>query len=124
MTFICIVIAVIALFLILAVLMQNPKSGMAANFGAANQVAGVRETNNFLEKVTWVTAIAIAVLSLVTVWVMDDDRLAASNNAISKDSEAIMEKMGTQATMPNQIDLPTAEEATPAEETAAPATEE
>lgn len=123
MTFICIVIAVIALFLILAVLMQNPKSGMAANFGAANQVAGVRETNNFLEKVTWVTAIAIAVLSLVTVWVMDDDRLAASNNAISKDSEAIMEKMGTQATMPNQIDLPTAEEAAPAEEAAAPAEE-
>ena len=119
MTFICIVIAVIALFLILAVLMQNPKSGMAANFGAANQVAGVRETNNFLEKVTWITAIAIAVLSLATVWVMDDERVAASNNAISKDSEAIMEKMGTQATMPNQVDL-TVEEAAEVE---APATE-
>lgn len=120
MTFICIVIAVIALFLILAVLMQNPKSGMAANFGAANQVAGVRETNNFLEKVTWVTAIAIAVLSLATVWVMDDDRVAASNNAISKDSEAIMEKIGNQATMPNQVDLPVEEAA----EEAAPATGE
>ena len=114
----CIVLVLIAsVLLILAVLVQSPKSGMAANFGAANQVAGVRETNNFLEKVTWVTAIAVAVLSLATVWVMDDERVAASNNAISKDSEAIMEKIGTQATMPNQVDLPV-------EEAAAPATEE
>ena len=79
---ICIgLILVASVILILAILVQNPKSGMAANFGAANQVAGVRETNNFLEKVTWVTAIAIAVLSLATVWVMDDERVAASNNA-------------------------------------------
>ena len=51
---------------------------------------------------------------------MDDDRVAASNNAISKDSEAIMEKIGNQATMPNQVDLPVEEAA----EEAAPATEE
>ena len=60
-------------------------------------------------------------LSLATVWVMDDDRVAASNNAISKDSEAIMEKIGNQAAMPNQVDLPVEEAA---EEVAAPAEEE
>ena len=36
---ICIVLILVAsIILILAILVQNPKSGMAANFGAANQV--------------------------------------------------------------------------------------
>ena len=42
---ICIALILIAsVLIILAVLVQNPKSGMAANFGASNQVMGVRET--------------------------------------------------------------------------------
>ena len=62
---ICIALILIAsVLIILAVLVQNPKSGMAANFGASNQVMGVRETTNFLEKFTWTMAIAIVVLSL------------------------------------------------------------
>ena len=63
---ICIALILIAsVLVILAVLVQNPKSGMAANFGASNQVMGVRETSDFLEKFTWTMAIAIVVLSLV-----------------------------------------------------------
>ena len=51
---ICIALILVAsVLVILAVLVQNPKSGMAANFGASNQVMGVRETTNFLEKFTW-----------------------------------------------------------------------
>ena len=47
----CIVLILIAsVILILAILVQSPKSGMAANFGAANQVMGVRESANILEK--------------------------------------------------------------------------
>ena len=45
---ICIALILIAsVLIILAVLVQNPKSGMAANFGASNQVMGVRETSDF-----------------------------------------------------------------------------
>lgn len=44
---ICIALILIAsVLVILAVLVQNPKSGMAANFGASNQVMGVRETSD------------------------------------------------------------------------------
>ena len=51
---ICIILTLLAsVLVILAVLVQNPKSGMAANFGASNQVMGVRETTNFLERFTW-----------------------------------------------------------------------
>jgi preprotein translocase subunit SecG len=51
--------------MILAVLVQNPKSGMAANFGASNQVMGVRQTADFLEKFTWGAAATVLVLSLL-----------------------------------------------------------
>ena len=39
----CIVLVLIAsVLMVLAVLVQNPKRGMASNFGASNQVMGVR----------------------------------------------------------------------------------
>ena len=42
----CIILILVAsILIILAVLVQNPKSGMAANFGASNQVMGVRQTS-------------------------------------------------------------------------------
>ena len=69
---ICIALILVAsVLVILAVLVQNPKSGMAARFGASNQVMGVRETTNFLEKFTWSMAIAIVVLSLAATLTMD-----------------------------------------------------
>ncbi|MFY0643737.1 MAG: preprotein translocase subunit SecG [Bacteroidia bacterium] len=61
-----IVLAIIAaILLILIVLIQNPKGGgIAANFSAANQIAGVKRTNDFIEKATWTLAIALLVFSL------------------------------------------------------------
>ena len=102
---ICIALILIAsVLIILAVLVQNPKSGMAANFGASNQVMGVRETSDFLEKFTWTMAIAIVVLSLVATLAMDKGLVAESNS----ESE-------TPATMP-QAEIPAAE--VPAEQSA------
>ncbi len=61
-----IIIAIIfAVLLIFIVLIQNPKGGgVAANFSAANQIAGVKKTNDFVEKATWTLAIGLMVLSL------------------------------------------------------------
>jgi len=64
-TFIIVLICIAAVLLVLVVLAQNPKSGMAANFASSNQVMGVRQTADFLEKFTWGLAIAIVVLSLL-----------------------------------------------------------
>jgi len=63
-TFLIVLICIAAVLLVLVVLAQNPKSGMAANFASSNQVMGVRQTADFLEKFTWWLAIAIVVLSL------------------------------------------------------------
>lgn len=91
---ICIVLILIAsVLVILAVLVQNPKSGMAANFGASNQVMGVRETTNFLEKFTWTMAVAIVVLSLVATLAMDSAKVGVSNAAITNDAKALEERV-------------------------------
>lgn len=91
---ICIALILVAsVLVILAVLVQNPKSGMAANFGASNQVMGVRETTNFLEKFTWSMSVAIVVLSLVATLAMDRGLVAVSNTEISKDAKALQERL-------------------------------
>ncbi len=114
---ICIALILVAsVLVILAVLAQSPKSGMAANFGAANQVMGVRETSGFLEKFTWAMAIAIAVLSLVATTAMDGDRVAESNSQAAKDADALIERTMEEAPVVPQAAIPAAEPATPAAE--------
>ena len=81
----CIILILIASVLIVfAVLAQNPKSGMAANFGASNQVMGVRQTSDFLEKSTWVLAISIVVLSLIATMAMPSADIARSKSAVER----------------------------------------
>ena len=95
---ICIVLILVAsIILILAVLVQNPKSGMAANFGAANQVMGVRESANILEKTTWTLAGLIVVLSLVATISMEGN-VSTASSSLQKDAEALMEHVNATAT--------------------------
>ncbi len=109
---ICIALILVAsVLVILAVLVQNPKSGMAANFGASNQVMGVRETTNFLEKFTWAMAIAIVLLSLVATLAMDRSKVAESNTEIARDAKALQERVletEAPAVIP-QAEIPAAE---------------
>ena len=73
-TFSLIMIVVASILLILAVLVQSPKSGMAANFGAANQTMGVRQTSDFLEKFTWAMIAAVVFFTLLSVVALSVDK--------------------------------------------------
>ena len=64
--FISVLIFIVAVLLILVILVQNPKGGLASNFSASNQVMGVRKTTDFLEKATWTLGIALLVLSVIS----------------------------------------------------------
>ena len=90
-TFCIVVILLASVSLIFVVLVQSPKGGMAANFGAANQVMGVRDAANGLEKFTWAMALVIVVLSLVATLSMDKGTVAASNKDLEKDANALIE---------------------------------
>ena len=88
----CIVLILIAsILLILAVLAQNPKSGMAANFGASNQVMGVRQTADFLGKFPWVLAISIVVLSLIATMTMPSASISSSKSGVERALEQSLE---------------------------------
>lgn len=79
--FLIILIFIASLLIVLAVLLQNPKSGMAANFGASNAVMGVRQTADFLEKMTWGLAMSIVVLSLAATMTMPAADITRSREA-------------------------------------------
>lgn len=107
----CIVLILIAsVLIVLAVLVQSPKSGMAANFGASNQVMGVRQTADFLEKFTWGMAVVILVLSLVATLAMDSHLVFESNSSAAKDAGALIEKMTVNEPVMPQAEIPAAAE--------------
>ncbi len=110
----CIVLILIAsVLIVLAVLVQSPKSGMAANFGASNQVMGVRQTADFLEKFTWGMAVAILVLSLLATLAMDSHLVSQSNNSTAaQDASKLIERVeGAQTVEMPQAEVPAAEAA-------------
>jgi preprotein translocase subunit SecG len=67
MSTIIIVLAVlVAILLVLVVLVQNSKGGGLAAGSSANQVMGVKQTTEFLEKLTWGFAGTLVVLAVVS----------------------------------------------------------
>ena len=66
-TIIMIVTILAAVLLILIVMVQNPKGGgLDSSFGNVNQLGGVAQSTETIEKITWYLASFIAILSLVT----------------------------------------------------------
>lgn len=66
-TGIIILILIASILMIGIVLIQKSKGGgLASNFASSNQIMGVRKTTNFVEKATWVLAIVICVLSILS----------------------------------------------------------
>lgn len=64
--FFSVMIVICAILLVLIVLVQNSKGGgLASNFGAGNQVMGVKKTTDFLEKATWGLAACLLVFCLL-----------------------------------------------------------
>lgn len=97
---VCIVLILLAsVLMILAVLVQSPKSGMAANFGASNQVMGVRQTSDFLEKFTWSMAGTILALTLLATIVLDKST-STSSSSIGSDANAMIEQMQQNSVIP------------------------
>ncbi|MBU6340926.1 MAG: preprotein translocase subunit SecG [Bacteroidetes bacterium] len=62
-------IALVSILLMAAILIQNPKGGgIDATFGGqAQQLFGAARSTDFIEKATWVLAIALIVLCVVAV---------------------------------------------------------
>ena len=116
--FCIIMIAIASILLRLAVLVQSPKSGMAANFGAANQTMGVRQTSDFLEKFTWAMVAAIVLFTLLSVTAMPSEKAAdEAFNPVVESKEDVAEPATLE--IPAEVEAEVATEAeveTPAAE--------
>jgi preprotein translocase subunit SecG len=67
MIIISILILLVSLLLMGIVLIQNSKGGgLAAGFSSSNQIAGVQRTTDFLEKGTWILAVSLLALCLLS----------------------------------------------------------
>jgi preprotein translocase subunit SecG len=77
-----IVLASVALGAI--VLIQNPKGGgLAGNVGGlSNNIMGVKQTNDVLEKGTWIFSGAIAVLALTSTLFLKGGSTTSVNNSL------------------------------------------
>ncbi|MEC9159450.1 MAG: preprotein translocase subunit SecG [Bacteroidota bacterium] len=65
-TFLMILSTLAAILLIVVVLLQNSKGGgLDSSFGNVNQLGGVAQSTETIEKATWTLAGIIAILSLV-----------------------------------------------------------
>lgn len=68
-TFLIIITVILSILLIGIVLIQKSKGGgLSSQFGGGNQAFGVRKTTDFVEKATWTLAIAICLLSILSVF--------------------------------------------------------
>jgi preprotein translocase subunit SecG len=92
-TFIFTLIFITCILLILVVLVQNSKGGgLDSTFGQGNQILGVKQTTDWLEKATWGLAITLVVLCVFSASLNTPQNLEGTQSSEIKDlvnSEAI-----------------------------------
>lgn len=96
-------IGIIAAVLMIAiVLIQNPKGGgLASNFSSSNQIFGVKRTSEGVEKLTWIFAIAILVVSLGASS-YNGDKSGKDKNFTDPSIEKYMETKPSKTTAPKK----------------------
>ena len=70
-TLLMILSTITAIMLIVIVLLQNSKGGgLDSSFGNVNQLGGVAQSTETIEKATWTLAISLIVLTLASsIWI-------------------------------------------------------
>ena len=113
-----VLVVIVAVMLIGIVLIQKSKGGgLSSQFGAGNQVLGVRGTNTFLEKTTWTLAALILVLSVASAYTMP--KLSGEKTRVNTEAAAPAQGANAFNNAPAQKAGPATDKAAPA--AAAPA---
>ncbi len=81
-----ILIAIVCIIISFFVLIQNPKGGgLSGTFGGVgNQFMGVKQTNDVLEKGTWIFISALGVLCIVSVMAFSGSGNSGNENKLLK----------------------------------------
>ncbi len=102
MVFFVILIILACAILGLIILVQNPKGGgLAGNVGGfSNQLMGVKQTTDVLEKGTWVLAVVVALLCLFSAVFIP--RTESSSLRVPEKVNATQQSQPAQQTQPAQ----------------------
>lgn len=102
-TLFVILIVIASVVLGFIVLIQNPKGGgLAGNVGGlSNQLMGVKQTTDVLEKGTWIFAAAIAILSILSTLFLGGG--SGLSEDASKTIKNITPPAATAPTTPSQL---------------------
>ena len=116
-TALVITILFVSVLLGLIVLVQNSKGGgLVSNFGGANQMMGVRQTSDFLEKATWTLGGILVVLCLLSSITLPKN---SKEGTPKSELENVIAPLPTVETPAATTDMPASSDA-PAEATEAP----
>ena len=111
-TALVIAIMFVSVLLGLIVLIQNSKGGgLVSNFGGANQMMGVRQTSDFLEKATWTLGGILVVLCLISSITLPKN---SKEGALKSEVESIVPNLPSTEVPAATTTMPAAAE-TPAE---------
>ncbi|PIE49793.1 MAG: preprotein translocase subunit SecG [Flavobacteriales bacterium] len=100
-TLFLILIVIVAVLLILVIMVQNPKGGgLSSSFGGAGtqNLGGVKNTTNFLDKSTWTLATALGALILLSNFAIPRDNV----NTQSQIEETLNERNTVEMPANNQ----------------------
>ncbi len=102
--FLTILIILVCLFIILVVLIQNPKGGgLSGGIGsAASSVIGVQSAGDVMEKTTWGSAILLLALCVLTAFVVPKQGAQATEKTLTEQAA----KMQTPAVPVNPAPAP------------------
>lgn len=93
-------LVIVCVLLILVVLIQNSKGGgIQSQFGAANQIMGVKRGTEVIEKLTWGLAIGLFFLSIV---LAPKAGGAAANVSEEDNASKLKNRASTAAPLPQQ----------------------
>ncbi len=110
-----VLIIIASIILGLIVLIQNPKGGGLSGTlgGFSNQLMGVKQTTDVLEKGTWVFAAAVAVLCLISPAFIPKEGASQGDDLLKNATTTPQQKAVTPAPATNTTTLPGAQTATP-----------
>ena len=87
-TIFLILIVIVAFLLVVVIMVQNPKGGgLSSTFGGggSQQIGGVKQTGDFLDKSTWALATLLLVLILLSNVAIDGAGNATDSKALNPD---------------------------------------
>lgn len=76
-----VLIILVSILIIGIVVIQNPKGGgVSSGFGSVNQIAGVKQMTEGVERITWILAVVLFVLCLASAYILGGSNGSAKND--------------------------------------------